>query len=322
MASAKKSVFKRILIMFLAVLSVHCAGSMVATKLIYDSIFSRYTAEIAEPAPELRQTVALRQTCFYDYDDLTLAGYLYRCNSSSARDVLVVLAPGFHAGSDDYLWQIKALLDRGWSVFSFDPSGSFESAGDSYVGFPQEILDLNATIEYIEDNDRFGYGSLALLGHSRGGYAAGCVLSYGHDIDAVVTVSGVNSAMEGIMASSTSAIGPLAYGNYGFLWLYQSMLFGAQTTNLSAHEQIMNSSVPTLVVHGTADEDFPMDKNSIISHRAQICSPAVEYLTCDQPGQNGHTDLLFDPEGGANEQLMTQISDFLERSIIHSCKEV
>ena len=73
--------------MFLAVLSVHCAGSMVATKLIYDSIFSRYTAEIAEPAPELRQTVALRQTCFYDYDDLTLAGYLYRCNSSSARDV-------------------------------------------------------------------------------------------------------------------------------------------------------------------------------------------------------------------------------------------
>jgi dipeptidyl aminopeptidase/acylaminoacyl peptidase len=183
------------------------------------------------------------------------------------------------------------------------------------VGFPQEILDLNATIEYIEANDRFGYQSLSLLGHSRGGYAAGCVLSYDHDIDAVVTVSGVNSAMEGIMAYSSSAVGPLAYGNYGFLWLYQTMLFGAKTTNLSAYEEIMDSGVPTLVVHGTGDEDFPMDKNSIISHREQICTPAVEYLTCDAPGQNGHTDLLFDPEGGANEELMTQISDFLERSI-------
>jgi dipeptidyl aminopeptidase/acylaminoacyl peptidase len=315
MASAKKSVFKRVLIIILAVLVVHCAGSMVATKLIYDSIFSRYAAELAEPAPELRDMVEARECFFYEYEDLTLAGYLYRCQTPLARNALVVLAPGFHAGSDDYLWQTKALLDRGWSVFSFDPSGSFESSGDSYVGFPQEILDLNATIEYIEANDRFGYQNLSLLGHSRGGYAAGCVLSYDHDIDAVVTVSGVNSAMEGIMAYSSSAVGPLAYGNYGFLWLYQTMLFGAKTTNLSAYEEIMDSGVPTLVVHGTGDEDFPMDKNSIISHREQICTPAVEYLTCDAPGQNGHTDLLFDPEGGANEELMTQISDFLERSI-------
>ena len=316
MASAKKSVFKRVLIIILAVLTVHCAGSMVATKLIYDGIFSRYSAEVAEPAPALQDTVANRETFFYDYDGLTLAGYLYRCEDSGARDALVVLAPGFHAGADDYLWQIRSLLDRGWSVFAFDPSGSCESSGDSYVGFPQEILDLNATVEYLEQNDRFGYGSLALLGHSRGGYAAGCVLSYGHDIDAVVTVSGVNSAMEGIMGYSTSAVGPLAYGNYGFLWLYQAMLFGPVVTNLSAYEQIMDSGVPTLVVHGTADEAFPMDKNSIISHREQICTPAVEYLTCDTPGQNGHTDLLFDPQGGANEVLMEQISDFLERSIL------
>ena len=316
MASTKKSVFKRVLIIILAVLTVHCAGSMVATKLIYDSIFSRYTADVAEPAPALQDMFSGRETFFYDYDELTLAGYLYRCESENARDALVVLAPGFHAGADDYLWQTKALLDRGWSVFAFDPSGSFESSGESYVGFPQEILDLNATLEYIEANHRFGYENIALLGHSRGGYAAGCVLNYGHDVDALVTVSGVNSAMECIMAYSASAVGPLAYGNYGFLWLYQTMLFGSEVTNLSAYEQIMDSGVPTLVVHGTADEDFPLDKNSIISHREQICTPAVEYLTCDTPGQNGHTDLLFDPQGGANEQLMTQISDFLERSII------
>lgn len=313
MASVKKSVFKRILIIMAILLAVHCTGSMVATKLIYDSIFSRYAPEV-QPVPEaLQQMVGQRETYFYDYEDLTLAGYLY--HSPSPRNTLVVLAPGFHAGAEDYLWQISALLDRGWSVFSFDPSGSCESSGESYIGFPQEILDLEATLDYLEEQNRFGYDRLALLGHSRGGYAAAGVLGGEHRIDALVTVSGVNSAMEAIMGYSTAAVGPLAYGNYGFLWLYQAMLFGPELTSLSAHEQITKSGVPTLVVHGTGDADFPMEKNSIYAHRQQICTPAVEYLPWDQPGQNGHTDLLFDPEGGANEPLMDQISEFLERSI-------
>ena len=45
------------------------------------------------------------------------------------------------------------------------------------------------------------------------------------------------------MAYSASAVGPLAYGNYGFLWLYQSMLFGPEVTNLSAYRQIMDSGM-------------------------------------------------------------------------------
>ena len=316
MASAKKSVLKRILIIILAILILHCTGSMVATKLIHDSIFRRYAAEAVAVPEGLQELVSRRETVFYDYGELTLAGYLYRCQADNARDTLVVLAPGFHAGADDYLWQIQALTELGWSVFAFDPSGSCESSGDSYVGFPQEVLDLDATLTYLEENQRFGYGNLALLGHSRGGYAVGAVLGRGHQVAAAVTVSGVNSAMEGIMGYSTAYVGPLAYGNYGFLWLYQALLFGAETVGLNAHEEILESGIPTLVVHGTGDEDFPMDRYSIISHRELFCSPGVEYLTWDAPGQNGHTDLLFDPQGGANQQLMEQISEFLERSII------
>lgn len=315
MASVKKSVLKRVLIIILAVLVAHSAVSMVATKLIYDSIFVRYDPEQEPLALELETLVEDREEVFYPCDDLTLAGYLYRCEDSHARDALVVLAPGFHAGADDYLWQIQALLELGWSVFAFDPSGSCASEGESYVGFPQEVVDLDATLRYIEDNQRFGYTHLALLGHSRGGYAAGCVLGYDYDIAAAVTVSGVNSAMEGIMGYSTAYIGPVAYGNYGFLWLYQAMLFGADTVNLKAHKEISESSTPVLVVHGSQDGDFPAEKNSIIAHREQITSEQVEYLLCDQQGQNGHTDLLFAPDGSANPQLMAKISEFLEKSI-------
>jgi hypothetical protein len=41
----------------------------------------------------------------------------------------------------------------------------------------------------------------------------------------------------------------------------------------------------------------------------------VEYLLLDQPGQSGHTDLLFQGSNSANEDLMAQISVFLEESI-------
>lgn len=315
MKSEKKFNKKRILIIILAVLVFLIVSSMVATKIIYDSIFVRYDAEPQPLDGRLSALVAGRQEMTYPCGETQLAGYLYRSSADNAKDTLIVVAPGFHAEADDYLWQIQGLVEQGWSVFAFDPTGSGASGGESYVGFSQELLDLDETLSYIEENARFGYENIALLGHSRGGYAVCCALEYEYDIAAVVSVSGVNSAMEGIMGYSTSAIGPMAYGNYGFLWLYQAMLFGTETVNVCADEAIDQGKVPVLVVHGAADESFPMDRNSVISHREEIEADTVEYLICSEAERDGHTSLLFAPDGTANQALMTQIHSFLERSI-------
>ena len=315
MASEKKSKLKRVLIIIVAVILSFSAASMLATKLIYDMIFVRYDAPDREVPAALSQMVADREVVQYEADGVRLEGYLYRCNGENAKDALVVIAPGFHAGADDYLWQIQSLLDYGWSVFAYDPTGSCNSGGESYVGFPQQIIDMEATLGYLKSKHRFGYEKIALLGHSRGGYAAACALETDYEIDAVITVSGVNSAMEGIMGHASAYVGPVAYGNYGFLWLYQVMLFGTDTVNATADEAISGSDVPVLVVHGAQDDQFPVDKNSIISHSDEMQREGVEYVICETPGQDGHTDLLFSPDGGENTELMAQIHDFLERSI-------
>ena len=127
----------------------------------------------------------------------------------------------------------------------------------------------------------------------------------------MVSVSGVNSAMEAVMQPALEAAGPVSYGNYGFLWLYQAMLFGAETLDLQASEIISRQDVPVLVVHGTKDEQIPMDACSIISHKEEIQSPQVEYLLCDA----GHTDLMYDPDGTANNELIKNIHSFLLRSV-------
>lgn len=315
MVSEKKSVFKRILIIIITALIVFSVVSLAVTKLVYDGIFARFDCEISVPPEIPAEMVADRETKEYYSGENKLSGYLYRGSKAPQGSALIVIAPGFNACADSYLWQIKSLLDYGWSVFAFNTTGCCSSEGDSSVGFPQELCDTEATLKYIENNGRFGYNDIVLLGHSRGGYAVCCALSLGFDISAVVSISGINSAMEGVIGSAAEYVGPLAYGNYGFLWAYQAMLFGAETLNLSAGEEISKSDVPVLIVHGAEDEKVPLDRYSIISHRDEITSENVEYIIRSAPDSDGHTDLLFDEDGTANDELMAEINEFLVKSV-------
>ncbi len=310
MASCKKSFLKRTLIIIISVLIAFVSVSLVSTKIIYDNIFQRYGTYSQLPS-NLLQMVGGREEKQYYSGENRLCGYLYRSYAEKPKDCLIIFAPGFNAGADDYIWQINSLLSYGWSVFAFDATGSFKSEGESSVGYSQILLDLEKTVEYVENNSRFGYNDIVLFGHSRGGYAACCSLRQKKDISAVVSVSAVNSAMEGVICSSTKYVGPFAYGNYGGLWLYQASLFGKETVALEAFKEIEKSDVPTLIIHGEEDKDVALKDYSIMAYRNSIKRPNVEYILCSEKGQNGHTDLLFNSKGTANAELMADINNFL-----------
>lgn len=309
MISVKKSCNKRIrIIIIIGVFFL--VFSLAMTKVVYDSVFSRYD-DPADIPQSLSATIEKRQDCPFRSGDNLLAGYYYAATEPKQANGLIVLVPGFHAGGDDYLWQIHELLEYGWNVFTFDATGTLHSQGESQIGFSQSLLDLEAAIKYLKENQQFGHSSLILMGHSRGGYAACCALAREQDVAAVVSVSGVNSAMEAVMQMSTQSVGIAAYGNYGFLWLYQASLFGWDTLGQNAAEILSNSTTPVLVVHGTRDSQIPVDSHSIISYRDQISSSQVEYLLCDA----GHTDILYDPDGTASNTLIQSIHEFLLRSL-------
>ncbi len=313
MISNKK--IKKVLITVIIAVLIFSVLSFAATKIIYDGIFSRYDCGIKTYSSELSETVGSRKSISYPSGKNTLSGYLYESKAQNNKNTLLVLAPGHNACSDSYLWQIHELLAYGWSVFAFDTTGSCRSDGDSSIGFPQEVLDLKATLEYIENNNKLSYNNIALLGHSRGGYAACCSLAYGYDISAVISVSGINSAMEGIIGASAQYVGPLAYSNYSFLWLYQAILFGAETVNLRADKVLSSVDVPVLLIHGADDEKVPTDKYSIISHKSEIKNQNTEYFVRSSPDNSGHTNLLFAKDGTADDQVIEKINDFLLKNI-------
>lgn len=304
---------KRILIVIIAVILVFVTASMVATKVIYDNIFTRFDCQ--RQISGFDDLLLLREEKRFLSGKNTLCGYLYKNkNTKSTQNTLIVIAPGFNACADDYLYQIKELLDCGWSVFAFNVTGSCSSEGKSTVGFPQEALDVDSALKYLDENNNFGFSEIVLMGHSRGGYAVCCALNQGYDVSAIISISGIDTAMDGVIGAASKYVGPLAYGNYGFLWLYQAMLFGVETTSRSACKEIENSKTPVLLIHGELDEQVPIDKFSIIS---QIDKDAKNVTCCVRqfPDNSGHTNLLFDADGTANDEIIQLIDEFLRKNL-------
>lgn len=298
-----KNKIQRICRNIIIVVLVVFVVSMATTKVVYDSIFRRYDGVTASLPNKL---VAVSK----DYDiktkESTLHGQFFK---SENNQVLVVIVPGFHAQITDYAPQVSNFLSNGMSVFAFDATGSGKSEGDSHIGFSQIVIDLENVLEFLKLNKNFGCKDIVLFGHSRGGYAVCCALKDNKDIDAVVSVSGANSAMDAVTVSSKKHVGFLAYTGYPFLWLYQSAVFGAEVVDTTAAECVNESNVPTLIIHGTKDTEVPLDDGSVISHKEEILCGDVYYYEMN----NGHNDILKDKNGNANEKLMTAVNEFLKK---------
>ena len=303
--SWNKNTVKKGLSIALVSLLLYATVSLAVTKAVYDACFPRYEGTASSAATS--SALAEREEIVFASGENRLRGYRY----GNGAGELIVLAPGFRACCDDYLSLIAALRERGWDVLVYDATGSGASEGESSVGFPQALFDLDAALTFAEET--YDYPCCYLLGHSRGGWAACGMLASDHAVAGVATVSALNSPMEAVIAPATRYVGPLAYGNYPFLWIYQTLLFGRTAVDVCADEAINNSTAPVLIVQGAADGDAPTDAFSLYSHREDIRTQGEEYLLETRPGQDGHTDLLFAPGGGVNEGLVDEIDGFFAR---------
>jgi len=266
--------------------------SMIIVSIVYNGQFPRQERHDSTITAGLRyediEAEYPRSLVDFRSGNNTLQGYIYGSNRDQG---LVVVAHGLGGGADSYLSQITYFLDKGWSVFAYDATGSFDSEGKTTKGFPQALIDLDAALDYINLQREFDDLPILLFGHSWGGYAVANILHYDHKIAAIATVSGANSAMEMIMEQGRSMMGPFIDIQHPFLWLYQSILFG-KTASLNAVDAINRSSIPVLIIHGTEDEAVAYKGSSIISKMDKIINPNTEAISISELGKNGHNNLF------------------------------
>ncbi len=294
----KTALKRRVLKIIIIALLLNFVGLCVVTKMVHDVAFPRYDS--------LEVTWLEGQEFTFPSGQNNLWGCLY----SGKKDTLIVLAPGYRASEENYVHVIEALTGYGWAVFAFDPTGCCRSEGESAVGFNQETLDLNAALDFIEAQDRFGYEEIVLFGHSRGGTAVCGALD--REVSAAIAVAAMGSDMKAVMMPVKSRIGALAYSNYLPVWLYQKVLFG-KYGGVSGAAQINKSTTPLLIVQGSEDTIATPEGTSLYADREHIDSEFVDFYLCDTPGQNGHSDLMRGKNGTVNDILFAQIHQFIEQ---------
>jgi len=273
-----KSVLKSVVISVI----IYFVASFVIVMLIYEGLFTR--AEEYE------------YNSFLSYEDMTeyspieitfnsrgyeIKGIVYENTDSSD---LVILGHAKGGSGEDMLAEAKYFLDNGYSAMVFDYVGCGKSGGNSQVGLQQPVYILNDAISFASSKE---YEHIFLFGNGVGGYAA-AACSNREEVTAVVSISSFSSISDITLEYATSNMGILGYLEYPIMLLYQFLVYGSDISN-SAVAGINSSSVPVIVINGTADEVVLYNGAALISKKEDIINNNVIYKAIE----NGkHSSLM------------------------------
>lgn len=278
---------RRILIVIATMLALFICACIIA-KIGYDIAFQR-----AGPPPEQATassgSVHPRRTVEFPSGKNHLRGYVYGEDNSKG---LVIISHGLGSSSEGYFLETLFFIEHGWQVLAYDNTGSHISDGKNTRGISQSLLDLDAALGYAALDKKLCNLPIVLYGHSWGGYAVTSILNWHPEIKAVVSVAGFATPKEALYDYAEGKTGIFGIIGFPFFWGYHNLLFG-ENANISAIDGINSSGVPTMIIHGSADQTLRYDRCSIISHEEQITNPNVEYVTRNVEGQNGHSNLMF-----------------------------
>lgn len=287
----RRKIIKITMISILAFILVFSMGSMFYAKMTNDESFSRFDKPDPKYSGYLRYSDVdeyKRTAIEFESGENVLKGYIYGEENYKG---LVVISHGLGLGAENYLAVTTYFVDNGWRVFTFDNTGTHDSEGKSTNGPSQSLLDLNAALTTIKDNNELNNFSIMLYGHSWGAYAVGAILGDSFDIAAVASIAGFNSPMELLKEQADSQLGIFSPIEYPFLWIYQNMIFG-NTVQVTAADGINSTDTPVMIIHGVKDEAIAYCGAGIIAHQAEINNPNVIYKTCSEKNHDGHSNLF------------------------------
>ncbi len=285
-------------------------AAIAGTVAIYDSFFHRYERPDYALYPGMysfaRYEGSLsRRTMRLASGDAQLAAYYYPAEESRA---LVVLAHGMHAGADDYLPLIEAMVRGGYSVFAYDATGTYSSGGEDTVGMCQQLVDLDAVLNYLAVEKPYSDMKKVLVGHSWGGYAAGSVLALHDEILACVCIAPMRDGATVMLEKSEQYVEGSSQAVKPIFDVYQSFLFG-DYTKYNAIVGINSTDIPVLIAQGVDDTVITPDGQSITAKLSEIENPNVR-VYYGKGLQGTHTGIWHSVEA---ETYVREVQDKLKQ---------
>ena len=299
------------------VLSASLAGisvaSILSAILAYDAYFVRYERPDYALYPgmycyERFAGTLPRQTLTVPSGDVELAAYYYPAADAKG---LVVVVHGMHAGADDYLPLIEAMVKGGYAVFAYDATGHYDSGGEDAVGMCQQLVDLDRVLHFLERNAPYAQMPKLLIGHSWGGYAVSSALALHPQIKACVCLAPMCDGTTIMVEKSRQYAGDMAQSVKPIFDAYQRHLFG-DYIQYNGVVGINATRAPVLIAQGVDDTVITPDGQSITACLDAITNPNVT-VYYGKGLQGSHTGIWHSQEAEAYVLQVQQLLQSLEQ---------
>ena len=254
--------YKKIIIIVLSILIIFPLVHFCLSAIIYDGIFNERYETVAPYNYTIDEFSDLhrKQYNFNSNENQKLVGYLYYYDEILNPIGLVFVAHGMGGGGHkSYMECIYYFTKNNFLVFSYDATGNDESEGKGIEGLPQQLIDLDYALNFVNDNlDEINDLPIMLFGHSWGGYAVTNILNFHNDISAVVSISGFNSSKDIIKIHAKKYVGFIADLLLPSVYFYEKIKFGkyAKVSALSGFEKCDTN---VMVIHSQDDEVVPIE---------------------------------------------------------------
>jgi len=181
---------------------------------------------------------------FATKDGLKLAGWLIPGKKNSPT---IIVGHGYPFDKGNIL-PVVTYLHPNYTLFLFDFRSFGESEGNITTAGAREIEDFNSAVKYLKTRKD--------INHTFG--------AYGFSLSAATFLMANNPEVKAIVADSTYAsihdiigqlywyFGPL---KYPFVWITE--LYGRLFLGIDAKKYEARVTVPTLLIHGSADSQIP-----------------------------------------------------------------
>lgn len=278
-----------IVICIVTVLVLAFSGVAIAHMVVFSRAdYDKYDSEHFLVYEDIDKDKYPREQMIVQSGENDISAFLYVVDAAKG---LIVVAPGHRDANDIKLYEIRYFVDAGYSVVCLDYTGCYTSSGNSMKGYSQSVYDIDALLDYIEEDEKFENMPIYLFGHSMGAYAVCAELQFGHKIAKVVAASGFDTPEEQWQYSIKRYTGIFYPIIKPFNSLFIALKYG-DDKDLSAVDGINCVSIPVLVI--SAEEDsFYGGKSPIYERQNEIINPNCSFVLMDEENHNGHYDYFL-----------------------------
>ncbi len=204
-----------------------------------------------------------------------LYGHFYY-RGQRRTDRLIIFDHGMGCGHVGYMREVDLLTRRGYTVFTYDHTGTRNSEGEHIGGLTQSLADLDFAVNFVRSMNEYADTKIAVIGHSWGGYSTMNISAFHPEITHAVVLSPYISVKE---VQNQILKGPLSF--------YKKAIFKIEADSfpkyvLSDGRNSLNSgSTKALIIHSRDDDTCDFKMQFVQAQKALMNNPRVEFLALD-----------------------------------------